>query len=184
MDYLQYQEHEVLSASYLKCFKPCYKWITFNTTVTLSNKNYRKGFKPCYKWITFNTKKTVSQAQIDMFKVLNLVINGLPSILLATCISISSITLVLNLVINGLPSILILQLILNQIIQRFKPCYKWITFNTITKSRNPQYLRKVLNLVINGLPSIHNGTGKSTLASELSFKPCYKWITFNTIQIY
>ena len=38
-------------------FKPCYKWITFNTEV---EGNYLmcvsvKSFKPCYKWITFNT---------------------------------------------------------------------------------------------------------------------------------
>ena len=39
---------------------------------------------------------------------------------------------VLNLVINGLPSIQTIILIRNgYLIQiRFKPCYKWITFNT------------------------------------------------------
>ena len=37
-------------------FKPCYKWITFNTdkTKALASAN-ELGFKPCYKWITFNT---------------------------------------------------------------------------------------------------------------------------------
>ena len=61
---------------------------------------------------------------------------------------------VLNLIINGLP------LILNHIIpissntNRFKPYYKWITFNT--KSVVSGYL------------------------FSLSFKPYYKWITFNT----
>ena len=64
------------------------------------------SFKPCYKWITFNTLISNSNS-----------------------ISLSSL-IVLNLVINGLPSIR------NKVEQRqiiegsFKPCYKWITFNT------------------------------------------------------
>ena len=36
----------------------------------------------------------------------------------------------------------------------FKPCYKWITFNTYGGIRNVKRKRWVLNLVINGLPSI------------------------------
>ena len=38
----------------------------------------------------------------------------------------------------------------------FKPCYKWITFNTLISSKFPcpSLTTKVLNLVINGLPSI------------------------------
>ena len=38
----------------------------------------------------------------------------------------------------------------------FKPCYKWITFNTIKHKTvyNSLYAVLVLNLVINGLPSI------------------------------
>ena len=37
----------------------------------------------------------------------------------------------------------------------FKPCYKWITFNTKGDDFNAnKYIRIVLNLVINGLPSI------------------------------
>ena len=63
-------------------------------------------FKPCYKWITFNT--------------------------LEVCISLTLLRgkTVLNLVINGLPSIPKRQL--QQGTRRicFKPCYKWITFNT------------------------------------------------------
>ena len=38
---------------------------------------------------------------------------------------------VLNLVINGLPSILSEQKQGLHLILRFKPCYKWITFNTL-----------------------------------------------------
>ena len=66
-----------------------------------------------------------------LFSVLNLVINGLPSISLSTFLAIlSSPNNVLNLVINGLPSILksfLLQL--HSLLCCFKPCYKWITFN-------------------------------------------------------
>ena len=40
---------------------------------------------------------------------------------------------------------------------RFKPCYKWITFNTKNKSfKGDGFYGNVLNLVINGLPSIRN----------------------------
>ena len=59
----------------------------------------------------------------------------------------------------------------------FKPYYKWITFNTLTKI--PQGLNSaVLNLIINGLPSIHKYLIGEI--SECCFKPYYKWITFNT----
>ena len=38
------------------CFKPCYKWNTFNTCVMrIVTNNIKGGFKPCYKWNTFNT---------------------------------------------------------------------------------------------------------------------------------
>ena len=39
---------------------------------------------------------------------------------------------VLNLVINGLPSILLFEVCDNNLQTfGFKPCYKWITFNTV-----------------------------------------------------
>ena len=39
-------------------FKPCYKWITFNTLrYTAYTTNKKRRFKPCYKWITFNTNQ-------------------------------------------------------------------------------------------------------------------------------
>ena len=37
---------------------------------------------------------------------------------------------VLNLVINGLPSILMSSIYEAETSEGFKPCYKWITFNT------------------------------------------------------
>ena len=36
-------------------FKPCYKWMTFNTKVASFTDDELRGFKPCYKWMTFNT---------------------------------------------------------------------------------------------------------------------------------
>ena len=65
------------------CFKPCYKWITFNTLfLNLLVLIYHR-FKPCYKWITFNTMEVYKMEDLKNFGgVLNLVINGLPSILM------------------------------------------------------------------------------------------------------
>ena len=64
-------------------FKPYYKWITFNTMgeCLVNDRARKRSFKPYYKWITFNTqyrKKGVAKALV---LVLNLIINGLPSIL-------------------------------------------------------------------------------------------------------
>ena len=61
-------------------------------------------FKPYYKWNTFNTK---GSEIIDCYysKVLNLVINGIPSILITLLVA-GYCYGVLNLVINGIPSIL------------------------------------------------------------------------------
>ena len=80
MDYLQYcfpilvddQGREI-------SFKPCYKWITFNTLMCGHQMRKVKSFKPCYKWITFNTDGEVTLGDMNE-EVLNLVINGLPSI--------------------------------------------------------------------------------------------------------
>ena len=63
--------------------------------------------------------------------VLNLVINGLPSILKNNILlTKQNIYAVLNLVINGLPSIQNVLLKDKFLQDSFKPCYKWITFNT------------------------------------------------------
>ena len=66
------------------------------------------SFKPCYKWITFNTHF----CEVNWWKyqalVLNLVINGLPSIHCDWNFKDE-----------------------NVIGYSFKPCYKWITFNTL-----------------------------------------------------
>ena len=110
MDYLQYYKDKSngnINTSI--SFKPCYKWITFNTKKELQDLlGHPVGFKPCYKWITFNTSQKELLEKKKLQEVLNLVINGLPSIPTqqqhTTCLRIC-----------------------------FKPCYKWITFNTLTE---------------------------------------------------
>ena len=68
------------------------------------------SFKPCYKWTTFNTVVKEVDLKLSSYLVLNLVINGLPSIPGSYSV-LSSIVpdKVLNLVINGLPSIPLLK---------------------------------------------------------------------------
>ena len=61
------------------------------------------SFKPCYKWNTFNTNQKVEEFTLQIL-VLNLVINGIPSILMKHFI-VAIEDYVLNLVINGIPSI-------------------------------------------------------------------------------
>ena len=62
---------------------------------------------------------------------------------------------VLNLVINGMPSIQSRSFVIIQCIQHsFKPCYKWNAFNTIEWAEENGINAMVLNLVINGMPSI------------------------------
>ena len=71
------------------------------------------------------------------FYVLNLVINGLPSICIQALIDKDvDIIGVLNLVINGLPSISSSELALILSAISFKPCYKWITFNIASVIEN------------------------------------------------
>ena len=81
MDYLQY-----LSMRYTICrkrlsFKPYYKWITFNTITGIMVSFTFISFKPYYKWITFNTHVDATHVAGFAPAVLNLIINGLPSIL-------------------------------------------------------------------------------------------------------
>ena len=62
--------------------------------------------------------------------VLNLVINGWPSIRDTDYTLWSRYIEVLNLVINGWPSIQKLKKSFKNSLSGFKPCYKWMTFNT------------------------------------------------------
>ena len=82
MDYLQYKYEFKNYRRFYKSFKPYYKWITFNTEATKINGFIGGwlGFKPYYKWITFNTWERISGRFLEQL-VLNLIINGLPSIL-------------------------------------------------------------------------------------------------------
>ena len=56
MDSLQYvSKHAHLDFLY-EGFKPCYKWIAFNTyNLYYKSIAFEISFKPCYKWIAFNT---------------------------------------------------------------------------------------------------------------------------------
>ena len=64
------------------------------------------SFKPYYKWITFNTSIKIGLNK-ELYEVLNLIINGLPSI--QSVAKWAAIGFgVLNLIINGLPSILLI----------------------------------------------------------------------------
>ena len=57
MDNLQYIITTTGTYKMVDCFKPYYKWITFNTISKDMYKNITVlSFKPYYKWITFNTK--------------------------------------------------------------------------------------------------------------------------------
>ena len=81
MEYLQYLiqglDRELASES----FKPCYKWNTFNTKLKhFSALSSAISFKPCYKWNTFNTASEIARVYLAVKEVLNLVINGIPSI--------------------------------------------------------------------------------------------------------
>ena len=62
-----------------------------------------RSFKPYYKWNTFNTLYSASWWD-GALVVLNLIINGIPSIL-RKLVFINCIFTVLNLIINGIPSI-------------------------------------------------------------------------------
>ena len=62
-------------------FKPYYKWNTFNTQRRrFSLGPSRRCFKPYYKWNTFNTSNKPNEIG-TIVEVLNLIINGIPSIL-------------------------------------------------------------------------------------------------------
>ena len=63
--------------------------MTFNTVLkpTSTASIIGGGFKPCYKWMTFNTNVNILISSFcSFFLVLNLVINGWPSI---PCVTLS-----------------------------------------------------------------------------------------------
>ena len=87
--------------------------------------------------------------------VLNLIINGIPSILFIAFLLWITDFCVLNLIINGIPSIRDKDFLLRVLWHEcFKPYYKWNTFNTRFKAEYEEGYAEVLNLIINGIPSI------------------------------
>ena len=61
MEYLQYIKKNGLILATIMCFKPYYKWNTFNTEKNFFNVQYGYSFKPYYKWNTFNTEDIENQ---------------------------------------------------------------------------------------------------------------------------
>ena len=82
--------------------------MTFNTSsINIIIATTFVSFKPYYKWMTFNTEKQEEFNDFDYSIVLNLIINGWPSILKTPNCFFTSVCIafVLNLIINGWPSI-------------------------------------------------------------------------------
>ena len=81
MEYLQYINNSTRLESCIGSFKPYYKWNTFNTLAYIKPIHIVGiSFKPYYKWNTFNTV-VVDYCTTIKESVLNLIINGIPSIL-------------------------------------------------------------------------------------------------------
>ena len=107
MEYLQYIKNLQGKWNISSCFKPYYKWNTFNTVAQEVVQGLdRECFKPYYKWNTFNTW-CKWKLQKETQRVLNLIINGIPSILCIVTGTKGLSGVVLNLIINGIPSILL-----------------------------------------------------------------------------
>ena len=90
--------------------------------------------KPYYNWTAFNTQVKTPFEVTGEYRVLNLIITGLPSIHDTVNKRLTN-------------------------IKSFKPCYKWNTFNTETDICLTDDEFPVLNLVISGIPSILILTG-------------------------
>ena len=87
-------------------FKPYYNWNAFNTDLTKSKLKINVlSFKPYYNWNAFNTVEE-EVTRLNALEVLNLIITGMPSILIVstTVLSVSWLS--------------------------FKPYYNWNAFNT------------------------------------------------------
>ena len=82
--WITFNIREVIFSAFIiiSSFKPYYKWITFNIQVVAVGLGFMivvLSFKPYYKWITFNIIIAFSHS-FPFIIVLNLIINGLPSI--------------------------------------------------------------------------------------------------------
>ena len=111
--------------------------------------------------------------------VLNLVINGIPSIPDAKNDAVNSRS-VLNLVINGIPSILFKKRMGKREEISFKPCYKWNTFNTVVMLHVAGFPAAVSFKPCYKWNTFNTYMGLWCKSSNMCFKPCYKWNTFNT----
>ena len=98
----------------VKSFKPYYNWNTFNTMEKKDFSILLDSFKPYYNWNTFNTLD-LNQVEKYLCIVLNLIITGIPSILL------------------------LLWMVLKKWLG-FKPYYNWNTFNTLDLNKNIDFM--------------------------------------------
>ena len=133
MDYLQYKWSVCNRKTFFHSFKPYYKWITFNTLKSLAISYGLKSFKPYYKWITFNTKELLQSINV-LVLCFKPYYKWITFNTITGRIGMESFG-VLNLIINGLPSIQYMKLRRNSVTGSFKPYYKWITFNTVYINR-------------------------------------------------
>ena len=100
------------------------------------------GFKPYYNWNTFNTQLLL-QIQILIFVVLNLIITGIPSILIKEGDLIcqqESFKPYYNW--NTFNTFHLRKLFLFVHQARFKPYYNWNTFNTEDNDGEPSVVAK------------------------------------------
>ena len=132
MEYLQYfKKRRKLWLNTILSFKPCYKWNTFNTE---NGKNARRSCTYVLNLVISGILSILLKSILGVkwTKVLNLVISGIPSILPDKVLKmLKDLPRVLNLVISGIPSIQIWVWRERDWFNRFKPCYKWNTFNTV-----------------------------------------------------
>ena len=65
----------------------------------------------------------------------------------------------------------------------FKPCYKWIAFNTVELEKSYRLKELSFKPCYKWIAFNTNYIYVSDLTKDLSFKPCYKWIAFNTLDL-
>ena len=127
MDNLQYLHKDKLDDVLNASFKPYYKWIIFNISITDLSAGNRNAFsfKPYYKWIIFNIKPYwhyYHYIHLLRFKPYYKWI-------------------IFNILGWNL---------FRNITERFKPYYKWIIFNILSRDITTDLPLLVLNLIING----------------------------------
>ena len=97
------------------------------------------SFKPYYRWITFNTLYEYKIAGIRTVGVLNLIIDGLPSILNMNLQASNMMSFKPYYRWITFNTLVFASLMLMGLTDSFKPYYRWITFNTLKQSTEKEY---------------------------------------------